>query len=226
METSQQISSDLKAVLAENHTKFELLNTYKGVPVICRSTLQKVEGQVATLHVRRPEMGALEKMKTTQILSDGLLEPIEAHILSFDRQTGLVELSRFVYAGSRLSNRKDLRVEPGGPVQVSLEWDQGDCTGWLVDISLRGAGIQVDPVEECTFGLNKTVTTSLRLPEGEARVSGRIRNIAHQNEKTRLAVEFTGAGDEKALVVRYILQRRAEIYEELHEIYAAFERPI
>jgi len=224
METSEQISADLKALLTANHTCFEFLNTYKGVPVICRAILQKVEKQMAYFQARTPEMVMLEKAKTTQILSEGLLEPIVAHIASFDSHTGKVELIKFAYAGSRLCNRKELRVEPGDPIEVALECDQKTCNGHLADISMRGIGARVAAKDECLFGQNKTVSLRLRLPEGEMQTSGRIRNISYPGDQVRLAIEFTGAGPEKTLVVRYILSRRSEIYGELHQILAEYEK--
>ena len=224
METSEQISSDLRAVLAEKHTFFEFLNAYKGIPVICRSALQKVENQVAFFQVRIPDVAVLENAKTTQILSEGLLEPIEAQIISLDLQSGKVGLSKFKYAGSRLSNRKELRVEIGEKIDMVLVTDGQSCAGQLVDISMRGIGALVSAQEGCQFGQNKVVDLTLRLPEGESQISGRIRNMSSSGEQVRLSIEFTGAGSEKILIVRYILHRRSEIYAELQQILADYEK--
>jgi len=223
MEPNSQIRSDFKAVLAEHHTLFEFLNTYKGVPVICRAALKKVTDQGVVFQVRMPEAAALEKAKTTQILSDGLLEPIEARAVSFDPETGTVVLGKFAYSGSKILNRKEMRVEPAERMEVKVECDQKSCVGVLRDISMRGIGVQIAPKDGSQFSQNKAIDLTLQLAGSEIKMPGRVRNLNQSGDQLRLAVEFTGPSPEKSLVARYILNRRSEIFYELREIYAPLE---
>ena len=106
-------------------------------------------------------------MEYTLILSEGLLEPIEAHLQLFDRAARALWLDHFVYAGSKLSNRKELRVEPEGIVEVLLEVDGEVQMAHLADLSIRGAGVHVAEELPASVIPGKILDLRLRLPEGE-----------------------------------------------------------
>ena len=218
MESSKQISADLKSVLLEKHLNFELLNTYKGVPFICKAVLQEVDAGVAHFGLAPASPFAWETVDNTLILSEGLLEPIEARVLTFDREAGTLRVSDFVYAGSKLSNRKELRVEPEGAVEITLEADGQPKTAYLVDLSMRGAGLRLAGDLSPAFGQGKTLDLLLRLAEGEVGLSGKIRNVSRAADTSRLSVEFVGAAPDKIPIVRYIMRRRAEIIVEMQQM--------
>lgn len=218
METSKQISADLKSVLLEKHLNFELLNTYKGVPFVCKAILLEVEEGTACFRLSADSPFAWKTAQKTLILSEGLLEPIEANLLFFDRQTNTLRAGNFGYAGSKLSNRKELRVEPEGTIEVYLEADEGQKTASLADLSMRGAGIRAKGDLPASLIQGKELILYLRLPEGEVRLSGKIRNIARSANERRISVEFSGVAPDKTPIIRYIMRRRAEIIAEMRRI--------
>jgi hypothetical protein len=193
VESSKQISADLKSILLEKHLNFELLNTYKGVPFICKAALEAVEAESARFGLHPASAYAWGTVNHTLILSEGLLEPIEARLQQFDRAARAIWVDRFVYAGSKLSNRKELRVEPAGAVEILLEADGEALTAHLADLSMRGAGV---------------------------RLAGKIRNLTKLERGTRLSLEFTGGVSDKTLIVRFIMRRRAEITVEMQAMAA------
>lgn len=218
MESSSQISADLKSVLLEKHLNFELLNTYKGVPFVCKALLQDAGAGVACFSLAPVSPFAWETVDNTLILSEGLLEPIEARILTFDRKAGALRVGDFFYAGSKLSNRKELRVEPEGAVEVALEAEGQQKTGYLADLSMRGAGLRLIDNPPSAFGQGRTINLHLRLADSNVNLSGKVRNISRTADIWRLSVEFIGATPDKTPIVRYIMHRRVEIMAEMQQM--------
>jgi len=218
VESSKQICVDLQSVLLENHRNFELLNTYKGVPFVCKVVLEAVEDEAARFGLGPASSFAWGTVEHTLILSEGLLEPIEAHMQRFDRAARAIWVDHFVYAGSKLSNRKELRVEPEGTVEVLLEVDGEEHMAILADLSMRGAGVRVEEELPASVIPGKILDLRLRLSEGELGLAGRIRNLIKFDHATRLSIEFTGTVPNKAPIVRFIMVRRAEIMAEMQEM--------
>ncbi len=216
METKGQISVDLKAVLVEGHRDFSLLSVYKGVPFVSRATLEKAEGESAFFIVQPPEFVTLQRDKIALVLSDGLLEPFEAKILSFDLAAMRFELGDFLYAGSKHANRRELRVEPEYPLKVIVSIPGSQVEGQLADVSIRGVGVRIAAAEAEIFMAGQQVLLNLNIPEGaDFEMAGRIRNIARSSVTYRLSIEFLGTVPEKAMIVRYIMRRRADIMAEV-----------
>jgi len=220
LETSDIILTDLKAVLLEGHREFSLLNMYKGVPLVCQAHLDRVEEPSAIFTVQPPESATLQTEETTLVLSNGLLEVLEARVECLDLVSGKFGLSEFAYAGSKYANRRELRVEPEGSIPVQIASDGRILSGEIADLSVRGMGLRL-PVSELTstFTLGKTIAITLHLPEGKVRLEGKIRSIMRTSKYLRLAVEFTGSVPEKASIIHYVMQRRSEIVTEIRELY-------
>jgi len=220
METSNNILTDLKAGLIENHRDFSFLNLYKGVPLVCGARLERVEGKEAHFTVQPPESAALQIERSTLVLSDGLLEPLEAQVKCVDLAQGEFFLTDFSYAGSKFANRRELRVEPATSLKVDIVSDGRSTIGEIADISVRGLGVRVPFQEQVTMFLQGlTVALTLHLPQNQVRLEGKIRNVARTSDFVRLAVEFTGTVPEKAIIIRYVMQRRSEIVSEVRTLY-------
>lgn len=220
MVTAAQILSDLGAVLREGHQDFSFLSLYKGVPLICRAKLKQVSKNEALFIVQPPESAALQREKVTLVLSDGLLEPLEAKVECLDLANGEFRLSEFAYAGSKFANRRELRVEPVGNERVLIACEGRVMQGEIADLSVRGLGVRL-PFHEVAvaFTQGKLVAVTLDLPEGQVRLEGKIRNLARTPTHLRLAIEYTGAVPEKAIIIHYVMQRRSEIMAEVRDLY-------
>jgi len=220
LETREIILTDIKAALLEGHRDFSFLNMYKGVPVVCQAKLDQVEGNNAIFTVQPPELATLQLEESTLILSNGLLEVIEAKVKCLDLVSGKFSLTDFAYAGSKFANRRELRVEPDGSSAVQIASDGRLLSGTIADLSVRGLGIRL-PMNELTstFILGKTIAVTMHLPEGMIRLEGKIRSIKRTPKFIRLALEFTGAVPEKASIIHYVMQRRSEIVIEIRKLY-------
>lgn len=223
MGQKEQIFADLVACHLEGKCDFELLNAYKGAPLITPAVLQDVgEGQ-AIFVTTPPNSVCLTWSDETLILSDGTLEPIAARVATFDIGTGLVTLERFAYAGYHFGHRREVRVEPEQPLDVEIEHAGGKYAAMLRDISMGGVGLQIDN-GECSPDLHKgdVVQVAIHLPSGVVRLAGQILTVSSAGQVCRLALAFhsSGAGT-KPKILHYIFQRRAQIMMEIQGKFAA-----
>jgi hypothetical protein len=219
METSDQISADLGAVLHEKHENFELLNSFKGVPVICRARLLAVQSGKAHFNVKRPDSAILKLVSETLLLSDGILEPIEAQLNSFNIEQDELILEDFCYASAKLFKRKDLRVQPEGAIQTDVVMDETKAQGTLVDISMRGAGVRIKERKPGIYRSGAALRISVYLPESSIELPCKIRSVTKDGKSIRLGLEFVEGTPEKTPIVRYIMRRRSEIFAELWQMY-------
>jgi hypothetical protein len=220
MSTSAFIMADLRAVLMEGHDQFSFLSVYKGVPLVCRAQLTSAEEKEAYFTVQPPESAALALEDITMVLSDGLLEPLEAVVRCADLASGEFCLSEFDYAGSKFANRRELRVEPAGEEKVEIVSDGRVMVGEIADLSVRGLGIRLPTQElKTTFSQGKLVAVTLDLPDGRVQLEGKIRSLMRMPEYLRLAIEYSGAVPEKAVIIRFVMQRRSEIVTEVRQMY-------
>jgi hypothetical protein len=218
MVSNDQIYEDLKLCLSLSDPNFELLNEYKGVPFIGKATYVSITEDSIQLIVQPPASICLQLEGRTFLLSDGLFEPIEAQVLSFDIQTGAVDLGSLEYAGSKFWNRREVRVEPEEPFAVDITREGQTTIGRLVDVSMSGIGVAVTPLEtEPERG--EKVDLILSLPEGDVTLPGEICSISEVDSELRLGIEFPGNVPEKRAVVQYVLHRREQIRAELNELY-------
>ncbi len=222
MSQKEQIFADLIACHLEGKCDFELLNAYKGAPLIIPAVLQDVgEGQ-AIFETTPPNSVCLTWSDQTLILSDGTLEPISARVASFDIGTGLVTLERFAYAGYQFGHRREVRVEPEQPLVVEIEHPAGKFPATLCDLSMGGAGLQID-TGGCSPELHKgdEVQVTIQLPGGPVRLEARLLAISSAQPVCRLALTFSSSGTgAKPSILRYIFQRRTQIMAEIQHKFA------
>lgn len=218
----EQILADLLACQVEGRCEFELLNTYKGTPLIVRATLQDVSEESARFEVQPPFSVCLSWLAYTLVLSDGTLEPISARVESFDILSGTAILDHFTYAGYHFGHRCEVRVEPAEPMLLELEGPHGRLQGIVRDISMGGVGAQVR-TSDCDPAHRKgdTVRVTIHLPGKTVNLTGRLLSIVEVGDTCRLAVAFTGNGEAKSAILHYIFQRRDELIQEVERAYVA-----
>jgi hypothetical protein len=224
MTFNSQILSVLKVIM-KNQQPVSLLNVFKGVPVTCTAFIQSVIDDRAVFLVHPPESTSLVWERSTWIQDERLLEVVKARIISFDIVTGLAELEKFQYAGSRLGERSAVRVEPKETIRVSIESQSQQIVGTLADISTIGLGVYVYPLEsEHPFKRAEEVQLIMRLPVSEITIQGKVRGLVRIGDYFRISVNFLPGQIENAAIAQYIISRRSEILEELPRLYEELRR--
>lgn len=219
MTSNPQIIADLRLIMEFDHD-LELMNTYRGVPFICKAKVLGIHEDEAEIQTHDPALVCLMKEKQTKVLGSDYFEPAVAHVASTNLMAGTATLTNLSYQSTRLGERMIVRVEPKEPIPVIIETEGQQVRVDLLDISLSGMGVQVDLINYS--GLLKpgtTVQTALRLPKEEIRLDGNILTAIKSSSAYRLSVRFLPNNPNRVTVFRYLIDRRAEITTELNEEY-------
>jgi hypothetical protein len=219
MASNQQIISDLRLIKETEH-ELELLATYKGVPFICKARIEHIDDDLVRIKTADPAMVCLEKDMHTRVLGSDYFEPALAQIASLDIAKGIIELSNFSYLGTKLGERMIVRVEPKTPVEIGIEAEGQSISGELADISLSGLGALVKDSEySAVLKPSTIITLNLHLPNGQVSIAGLILSVTRKEDCLRLAIRFVQNGSAKMVIFKYLVDRRAEITEEIKAEY-------
>ena len=216
---------DLKASL-ENKPETDFMNTYQGVPLVYKASLERIEGHQAVFKVQPPDSVCLAEEQQTCILDDRMMTGVSARVISYDVLAGTVVLSDFRYIDQGIGERMIVRVEPKEPVEVEIHCDEEIIPGELVDISMKGAGVRTEASDKYSILLDaKEIQIKLRLLGKELELPGVIQNPTQPADHLRFAVLFAAEAPDISTVSRYIAQRRAEIRQEIKQRYQqAYDR--
>ena len=217
MASNPKALMDLKTYLLAGRADIDVLNYYKGVPFLCKAAFPKVTEEHINLTLQAPNSILMHPGGAATLLSDGLLDPILAHVLAFDVLTGVTTLTDFTYTPPRLGNRREVRVEPDEPIPATITRQDQEVQGTVCDLSMGGAGVHVDEVE--LFSRGETIRLAFHLPQGAIRQTGQIVRSSDDEDACRLAINFTGTSPDQPLVMRYIFERREKIRAEVNQLY-------
>lgn len=206
-------------VLMENDQELDILNFHKSFPITCKAQVEAVERGTVALRVQPPGSVCLKDQETAILLSRGLPEAVRARIISFDIRSGRLLLSDFSFLGANFGERLIARVQPEEAINVEIEAGSRRITGALADVSLNGIGVYVP---EPTFQRGELLLITLPLPEQQITLPGRVVNASTAPDgQTRLAIGFTRKAQEISVVMRYVVERRGEILNEVERLYAS-----
>ena len=113
-----------------------------------------------------------------------------------------------------------MRVEPNEPIRVSLESEGVAFEGDIVDLTLNGIGVRFN-LANYNYSLKPgtTIKTSFDLPTGNINLAGTVLSSVKAGDIYRLSVRFNQDGPQKIAIFRYLIDRRAEIENELKAEY-------
>jgi hypothetical protein len=209
----ERIMADLHEV-ANVGEGVELLNLYKGVPIVNKASFVKFDGEVVTLKTVRPQLVCLERDRRTVVLSDILQVALSAEVTGLDPDHQTVSISHLSITDKNVGDRMTVRVEPAGVVAVDLKVDGQIVPATLVDISLNGAGLYI-PGLTAPFRKKMPVQITVPLPNGQIDSTGVVRYARAATAGLRVGVDFSENIRIRAMLSQYINSRRAEILGEL-----------
>ncbi|MDW8326979.1 MAG: PilZ domain-containing protein [Anaerolineales bacterium] len=205
--------------------KLELLNTYRGVPIVYPAIPEKVDEASLTVKVSGHQIICLALEPMTILLSPLLEDPVHADVLACDVGLGQATLGNFQYTHARVGDRTVARVAPQAPVTVKVIFGEHTLTGQLADISMVGLGATVPSAEAVQLRSGSAVTVLLTLPiepKTELRLAGTVRSIRPDSglsEHNRIGIQFASQS-RPGILHRYIRERQEEIDLELKALYA------
>ncbi|MBI3244265.1 MAG: PilZ domain-containing protein [Chloroflexi bacterium] len=194
----------------------ELLNGYKGLPIITTASLVKVGDGLATLKVQKRQAACLGLEGHTYILCAELDEAASATVVELDKAAGTVALANFLYAGRKIGERAIVRVEPKESGLVTIRVGGQTLNGGLIDISMDGVGVHLaTPGVDHLLKRQTTVQASFQLPNAQLEFSGTVVYLKTIGDSFRAGIDFSQASHLASAVTNYISQRRTEILNEL-----------
>lgn len=213
MPTPEQLIHDLKQIADVGET-VELLNTYKGLPIVNKASFEKIDGGAITLKTQRQQLVCLPLEQHTVILSDILQIAIRADVSEIDPAASTVTLSNFTVTSQKVGDRMTVRVEPREPYPVGFSAQGQAARAALADISINGLGLHI-PGASLGLKRRSRVQLDLKLPNASITADGEVRYVKQGPDGLRVGIDFSQDVRIKALVAQYISGRRAEILAEL-----------
>ena len=221
MPSNPIILSDL-ALIKEARHPVELLSIYKGVPFVCTASIEQIEGENVELHASDKSLACLEIDGQARLLGSHYFEPAVGRVKSLDLGRGQIKLCDFSYAGARLGERMIMRVEPRQPVPVDIECAGQTCQGQIVDISFSGLGAWVRKDDfQPALKPGAELTLRFALQEKAFSLPGVILSLSKVPQHQRISVRYSQGWQEKLDIFHYLVDRRAEIEQEVLELYQA-----
>jgi hypothetical protein len=206
--------------IAAGKHEVDLLSMYKGMPVIHRGQVNFVYEEAVHIQPQSFKSICLTLSKNVIALSDLLDEPVNAVVQTVDLAAGTAILEDFSYVSGHLGDRMSLRVEPREPFQVRLDSGGKSFDGAVMDLSISGVGVYVNGEGANRLRARSIVRFSLPLPDETLQLLGVIRHAKRTTQGSRLGIAFEPGTNLRA-VFTYINHRRAELLEELEQLYQA-----
>jgi hypothetical protein len=221
MKSNQQIISDLRVIM-EAEQNLELLCTHKGVPFVCKAKVIHIDDDIVRLKTLDASMICLLQDSQAKVLGSDYFEPASAHVEQVDLKASTVDLTGFSYIGTKLGERMIVRVEPKEPMMVQVENAGMTTIAELADISISGIGLRIAHADfNSMLKPGATVQLNLNLNGKEIIVSGTILSAVKTAEQYRISVRFDPDGIQRSLIFKYLIDRRAEIEQEVFDQYRA-----
>lgn len=200
--------------------RLELMNTYRGVPFICKARVLSVQDDQVEIETPDPALICLFQQKQTRVLGSDYFEPAVASVIQVDLLHGKAMLNRFTYQSTRLGERMIVRVVPKAPIPVHIENQDQSTTVELVDLSLSGMGVRVASSQyNVSLKPGTAIQASLQLLGEEVRLAGNILTAIKNSGGYRLSIRFLPNNPQRVTIFRYLIDRRAEIAIELQADY-------
>lgn len=200
--------------------QLELMNTYRGVPFICKARVLNVQDDQVEIETHDPALICLVQQKQTRVLGSDYFEPAVASVVQVDLLHGMALLNRFTYQSTRLGERMIVRVEPKAPIPVQIKTEDQSTNVELVDLSLNGMGVRVATSEyNVSLKPGTNIQASMQLLNEEILLGGNILTAIRSSGAYRLSIRFLPNNPQRVSIFRYLIDRRKEIALELQEDY-------
>ncbi|MCE1252389.1 MAG: PilZ domain-containing protein [Anaerolineae bacterium] len=214
----------------EKKETIKLMNVFQGVPVSHDATILEVRGAEIRVQTHPLQLICIRNQKQTYINSRALIYRATALSADIHKETALLtdfDLTR------EIGFRKSIRVEPPGPIKVSLYDNKpgSNPNGLLTlmaDISIHGMSVCMKSflfnISPLLYG--DSVNLRFNLPDNDKNTNSSIyiqailRNIRVTDDKTiRLGFEFLANAANEGFITRFVAQRQKNVLKELKRIY-------
>lgn len=212
----------LEKFTSKDGTKVTLTNYYKGLPIIYPATVVGVERGNLDLDVNPKQAVAIASDHYTLVRSKLFQYPIVAHVQYVNVKKHAVSLNKLCFVEVLAEKRGAVRLDLDPPVRATIQTDELNVSGELVDISTQGLALEMDSYVELEIGSEMSVKFLLPDPvlqkQALVKVPAKLVDIAGNGSPYRYKFKITPEKHQEQLISRYSFQRQVEIIRSLKDL--------
>ena len=216
--------SEHLAQLAAQEQPVELINTYRGIPVVQPARLHKVDRGYVSLYVHPHQATclALEGRTFLRIPGDGVYN---ARAVAVDVPHHQVVLADFTLAAGTVGQRMSVRVQSPQPLEVEIICDEHVIPGKVADLSTQGMGLYALAAHTLIsphLRVSEKVGVRMTLPEGRLlHFHGKItsQSTSQETATQRLGVEIYPDEESLCDLQEFVAERSSELLDELDRVH-------
>lgn len=202
--------------------KVNLTNYFKGLPIIYPATILGVEHGNLDLDVNPQQAVAISADHYTLIRSKLFPLPIVANVQYVNIKKHMVSLNKLCFVEVLAEKRAAVRLDLDPPVRTTIQSDDCDIVGTLVDISVQGLAVEVKDFTELETGAEMSVKFMLPDPvlmkQTLIKVPAILVAIAGSGTPYRYKFRIMPEKHQEQLISRYSFQRQVEIIRGIKEL--------
>lgn len=212
----------LEKYTTKDGSKVSLTNYYKGLPIIYPATILGVERGNLDVEVNPQQAVAIASDHYTLIRSKLFPFPIVAHVQYVNVKKHIASLNKLCFVEVLAEKRAAVRLNLEPPVHATIQHDEQDIAGVLVDISTQGLAVEVDDYIELESGLDVSVKFMLADPvlmkQNLIKVHATVVEITGDASPYGYKLRMNPEKHQEQLISRYSFQRQVEIIRCLKEM--------
>ncbi len=229
LSTSEGVYNLIQSI-ADKRENLTLTSTFRGLNLDQRANVSKVQQEHIYLKINDLRIFSFPG-KQVILHHQSFAKPIRA---SFQNSCwisdGVLILSQLEYKESEWVSRAQDRVQPKTPVYINFQYRRKLFRGDLENIAASGMGMIVDRFfeKEIDLGVSNKITLSFSLlPNIElGNVAGAIINLQPVCKNLmRLGIRLFPKPHETSCLKAYVAHRKAEIMEELDQVFVDSYEP-
>lgn len=219
------IDEALDTLLDNNENEIELINHYKGIPIMKDALLIDKIGDTIQVRINDIQSHALEYSRHVMISSKFLSNNILGFLKSIDTQKNIVYLDNLSFINSYAHHRKNVRVVPDKSLHLSYELMGTKYRCDVVDMSESYCLISFDKLPE-KFKISESLLfyISFKVPYLKMRTTRSfcysykekfmIEDIFKVGNKTKVLLHFSLEGEKAKSLHDYIYFRSLNLIRE------------
>jgi len=207
--------------IAQNRSEIKMLNIYKGLPISYDTSIDSVDNAEILVPSNKHQLACLYYQGESFLQAEGLPFIIRSQVMSLNLAKQNAVFSNFEMVKNSIGNRSEIRVEPGEPLIVSIQFKGAvsETLAPLADISASGASVYFEtylfPSRVCQMGTDLTMTISL--PDS---ISNKIKKLSQKpaadTRKLNLPPRSSSAEGQDGKIVITASGRVVAVHPEFH----------
>jgi len=146
----------IKYLIENNNLEVELINHYKGVPLIRQANLMRLDNEVVQVKIKDIQKYILEYSNHTIISSRYLSYDIYAYLKDVDKKTDIATFNKLSFIKSYVHHRKYIRIVPDTFFAFTFVIDDKKYKCKLSNLSIKYALVSV-PLLPINFTINSEI---------------------------------------------------------------------